>query len=92
MKEINWSEEKNDALKENASRGHISFEHCRDAILSGNILDILENTKLGREHQKIFVLNIQGYAYAVPYVENEHEVFLKTLYPSRAYTAKYFSN
>ena len=66
MKEINWNEEKNEALKENAHRGRISFEHCLEAISSGNILDILENTTPGREHQKIFVLNIQGYAYAVP--------------------------
>lgn len=92
MKEINWSEEKNNSLKENDDRGNISFEHCLDAISSGNILDTLENTTPGREHQKIFVLNIEGYAYAVPYVENEDEIFLKTIYPSRAYTAKYLSN
>ena len=92
MKEFNWSEEKNDALKKNDARGNIWFEHCLEAISSGNILDILENTTPGREHQRIFVLNINDYAYAVPYVENEEEIFLKTVYPSRTYTAKYLSN
>jgi len=89
MKEINWSEEKNEALKANKERGSISFEDCRKAILLGDILDVLQNTVSGREHQQIFVLKIQNYAYAVPYVENEHEIFLKTIYPSRALTSKY---
>lgn len=39
--------------------------------------------------QKIFIINIDQYAYLVPFVENEQEIFLKTIIPSRKATKKY---
>ena len=39
--------------------------------------------------QRIFVINIGGYAYLVPFVESETEVFLKTVIPSRKATDTY---
>jgi len=39
--------------------------------------------------QRIFVIEIDGYAYLVPFVETEKEVFLKTVIPSRKATRKY---
>jgi len=39
--------------------------------------------------QKIFVININNYAYLVPFVEDEEKVFLKTIIPSRKATKKY---
>ena len=89
MKAINWNENKNDALKASADRGYVSFERCLEAILADDILDDLVNTVAGREHQRILVLEIDNYVYAVPYVETESEIFLKTAYPSRAFTARY---
>jgi hypothetical protein len=35
------------------------------------------------------VVLIEGYAYLVPYVESETEIFLKTIIPSRKATKKY---
>ncbi len=39
--------------------------------------------------QNIFILNIQEYIHMVPYVENEEEIFLKTIIPSRKLTKAY---
>lgn len=35
------------------------------------------------------VIGIDNYAYLVPYVEDEGELFLKTIIPSRGATEKY---
>lgn len=35
------------------------------------------------------VVGINNYAYLVPYIENEIELFLKTIIPSRRATEKY---
>lgn len=40
--------------------------------------------------QRIMVIGIANYAYLVPYVENDEELFLKTIIPSRKATQKYF--
>jgi len=37
----------------------------------------------------MYVLEIDGYAIIVPYVEKNNEIFLKTAFPSRKYTKKY---
>jgi hypothetical protein len=39
--------------------------------------------------QRIFVVNVDGYAYLVPFEESDSEVFLKTVIPSRKATKKY---
>ncbi len=36
------------------------------------------------------VIGINNYAYLVPYIEDEEEIFLKTIIPSRKATEKYF--
>jgi hypothetical protein len=35
------------------------------------------------------VVNVEGYAYLVPFVEDDREVFLKTIIPSRKATRGY---
>ena len=40
-------------------------------------------------NQSILVLEINNYAYIVPYVEDDTEVFLKTIIPSRKLTKQY---
>jgi len=40
-------------------------------------------------NQRVFVININDYAYLVPYVENQKEIFLKTVIPSRKATKLY---
>lgn len=84
MKYFNWSSEKNEKLIR--ERG-ISFEMCLVKIADEDILDILDN--INYPNQKIFVLEINNYVYLVPFVENEDEIFLKTIIPSRKFTKKY---
>lgn len=43
-----------------------------------------------RPNQRIFILDYEGYACAVPFVETEVEFFLKTAYHSREFEAFYF--
>ncbi len=87
MKYLNWSPEKNEWLKR--ERG-ISFEIVVFQIEAGNILDILEHGHQERySDQRIFVIEFEDYAYLVPFVEDEDEVFLKTIIPSRKARRKY---
>ena len=39
--------------------------------------------------QRVYVIEIEGYAYMVPYLEDDEFIFLKTIFPSRKYTKKY---
>ena len=40
-------------------------------------------------NQRIFVIDVEGYAYLVPYVESDEHFFLKTIIPSRKATRIY---
>lgn len=87
MKEIRWNEEKNTILK--TERG-VGFEEVIIAIDEGKLLDILEHPNKERYvNQKLFVVDIGGYAYLIPFVETEMEFFLKTIIPSRKATKQY---
>ncbi|RJP65921.1 MAG: BrnT family toxin [Candidatus Abyssobacteria bacterium SURF_17] len=88
MKTINWDTEKSLALKE--SRG-ICFEDAVFHMEKGDIVDDYEHPNQQKyAGQRIMVVGINNYAYLVPYVETEDEVFLKTIIPSRKATEKYF--
>ena len=87
MRYYSWNAEKNRRLK--AERG-VSFEEVVYYIEQGQLLDIVEHPNLELyKGQRIFVINIKDYAYLVPFVETEREVFLKTIIPSRKATKKY---
>lgn len=87
MKYFSWNEEKNELLKEERE---ISFEDIVFYIEQGFLLDVLEHPNQEKyKGQKIFVVQIDEYAYLVPFVEDEHEIFLKTIIPSRKATRKY---
>jgi hypothetical protein len=87
MKSINWNTEKNVALK--SSRG-ICFEDVVFFIERGDILDdYLHPNQKDYPGQRIMVINIANYAYLIPYVENDEELFLKTIIPSRKATQRY---
>jgi hypothetical protein len=56
----------------------------------GDILHTIEHPKQDRyPGQKIAIVQIDDYAYLVPYVEKGEELFLKTIIPSRKATSKY---
>jgi len=59
-------------------------------IQLGNEVDVFEHPNQERyPGQRISVVVIEGYAYLVPFVENEVEIFLKTIIPSRKATKQY---
>ncbi len=87
MKSINWSLDKNQQLAD--ERG-ISFEDVIVYIQQGDILDIIEHPNQEKyPGQRVFFLDIDGYVYLVPYVEDRKEIFLKTIIPSRKATKMY---
>lgn len=87
MKTFAWNVDKNAWL--NAKR-QVTFDEIVLCIEMGFLLDILEHPNREKyDGQKIFVVQVDNYAYLVPFVENEHEVFLKTIIPSRKATRKY---
>lgn len=87
MKRFEWDPEKSKKLK--ASRG-VGFDEIKEAIDAGGLLDTIPNpNKLKYSHQKILVVVIKEYVFLVPFVENDKEYFLKTLYPSRKVTKEY---
>ena len=87
VKYFSWSPEKNRLLQE--TRG-ISFEEVVFHIERGDVLDILKHPNQEKySGQRIMVVNVEGYAYLVPFVEDDREVFLKTIIPSRKATRDY---
>jgi hypothetical protein len=68
----------------------VSFKQVVFCIENGKILDIIKNPNLEKyQHQQLYVIDINGYVFIVPYVENENVIFLKTVFPSRKYTQLY---
>jgi hypothetical protein len=87
MKHFAWNAEKNDLLIR--ERG-ISFERVIYHIEKNMVLDVISHPNQSKyPNQKMFVVNIDSYAYLVPFVEDDAEVFLKTIMPSRKATKKY---
>jgi len=87
MKFFSWNEEKNELLKDERQ---VSFEDVVFHISQGFLLDILEHPNQDKyKGQRIFVVEIDEYAYLIPFIEDEREIFLKTIIPSRKATRKY---
>lgn len=90
METYNWNAEKNNHLRE---RRNISFEEVVLNIRFGNEVDIYDHPNQRRyPGQKISVVLIEGYAYLVPFVENDEGIFLKTIIPSRKATKQYLGD
>ena len=87
MKIYNWNSDKNQELILDRS---VSFEEAVFYIEHGGLLDDIAHPNTNDyPNQRIFILRIEEYVYLVPYVENEQEVFLKTIIPSRKFTKLY---
>ena len=86
-KQIRWNLNKAKLLQDDVSRGRVGFEDCVIAIEDGRVLDDIPNPNY--PHQRMLVLNINNYAYVVPYIIEEAGFFLKTVFPSRKHTANY---
>ncbi|MBD3307964.1 toxin [candidate division KSB3 bacterium] len=87
MKYYNWNTDKNEQLMK--ERG-VSFERVVILLNQGHLLDVIAHPNQERyPHQRMFILEMDGYCYLVPFVEHDEEIFLKTIIPSRKATKKY---
>jgi len=75
--EFRWSPSKSEELKR--TRG-VSFEE----IIQAELVAVIEHPS--RSNQNILLFNVGDYIWAVPCVEREGEIFLKTLFPNRKHT------
>jgi hypothetical protein len=90
MKPYDWSYEKNERLRH--ERG-LSFEDIVFHLAHGGLLDTIEHPNQRRyPGQRIFIVNVEGYACLVPFVEDDETIFLKTIIPSRKITKLYLGN
>src|SRR5207245_3402195 len=87
VKYYDWDDAKNAKLRKERGLG---FEDIVFHIERGDLLDILEHPNPDRyAGQRIFVVHREDYVYLMPFVEDEHTVFLKTIIPSRKVTKQY---
>lgn len=85
--EIDWNPGKNVELKQ---RHGIGFEDVLLAITDGRLLENRSHPNLGRDgHQRQLIVEIDDYAWVVPYVQEGTRLFLKTIYPSRKAKKRY---
>jgi uncharacterized DUF497 family protein len=70
---------------------HISFEDIIAALSNNKLLDTIgHHNKTKYPNQEIYIIDINGYVYLVPFVKKDkHTVFLKTIVPSRKLIKKY---
>ena len=89
MKYLAWNKEKNEQLKKERN---ISFEIVSYLIESKQVLDILKHQNEDKyPNQRIFIVPYNNYAWLVPFVEGEEQIFLKTIIPNRKATIKYLN-
>ena len=87
MKPFDWNDKKSKALDK--ERG-VCFEDIVIKIEEGFLLDNIEHpNKTKYPHQRMLIVNVNGYAYAVPYFEDENTLHLITVFPSRELTKIY---
>jgi len=80
MKKIVWNEEKNQLLK--LQRG-VDFEQVVDEMEKERVLGRKSHPNSGKyPNQEIFIVRLKEYIYYVPFIENDKEIFLKTIIPS----------
>jgi len=79
--QIIWDTDKNRKLL--ADRG-LSLEVFASLILDKKYCAILKNPS--RKEQKIFIVPYQNYTYVVPFlIDDNQNIVLKTVFPSRKY-------
>ncbi len=77
MKAYNWNSDKNKKLIEERET---SFESVIFHLQNNGLLDDIQHPNFNEyPNQRVFIVNIDDYAFLVPYIESESEVFLKTI-------------
>jgi uncharacterized DUF497 family protein len=89
MKPFRWPPDKNARLSQ--ERG-VSFEDITVAVEAGGLLEIVPHQNPKRyPRQKIMVVEVAGYAYLVPFLEEADHFFLKTIIPSHKATRDFIT-
>lgn len=89
MKYFDWDEQKNAKL---LAERDICFEDILTAIAEGRVLQNINHPNKARyPNQKVLIVQVNDYAYIVPYIQDDTMIFLKTIYPSRQMTRKYLA-
>jgi uncharacterized DUF497 family protein len=89
MKPFRWARDKNVLLKR--ERG-ISFEEVTVAVEAGALIEIVAHPNPEKyPSQRVMVIAFAGYAYLVPFVEEDDHFFLKTIIPSRKATRDFLA-
>ena len=84
---FDWNDEKNEWLER--ERG-VTFEDVVYHLTHDGLLDTIEHPKQEQyPGQRIVIIDIEGYAYIVPFVEDDEVIFMKTVVPSRKMTKLY---
>ena len=87
MLPYDWNDEKNQWLQQERA---VAFEDIVFHLSQGGLLDTIEHPNQQKyPGQMIFIVNVEGYAYLVPFVEDDEMIFLKTIIPSRKMTKQY---
>jgi len=87
MPKYKWNPDKNELLKR--TRG-ISFEQVVLHIEQGDLTDIIDHPdQIKYSRQKILFVRMGSYMFAVPFIKEGDDWFLKTIMPSRKATNKY---
>jgi len=86
--QFDYSKQKDLVLKETRN---ISFEAVISAYKKKRKLADFEHKRKGRKYQRMLIVEIDNYAFVVPYVidKKRKRVFLKTIYPSQKFTQQY---
>ena len=70
----------------------MSFEQITVAVEAGGLLEIVPHQNPAKyPRQKIMVVEVAGYAFLVPFVEEVGHFFLKTIIPSRKATRDFIA-
>jgi hypothetical protein len=67
----------------------VGFDDVISAICGHRVLDVLPNSSAKYSAQYVFVVEIDGYAYQVPFRYVENGIHLITVFPSRKATKRY---
>jgi hypothetical protein len=87
VKRIEWNPAKGAQLQ--VERG-ICFEDVVDILEQAQYIDRINHPNQKQyPNQEIFLVEIRGYMYAVPFVEDDEKIFLKTIFATRKYTKRY---
>ena len=90
MKLFDWNDDKNEWLRQ--ERG-ITFEDIVYHLTHDGLLDTLEHPNQKQyPGQRIFIVEVEGYACIVPFVEDDAVIFMKTIIPSRKMTKQYLGD